>query len=50
MDTKQVEMLIALHICSFLMFQDSGYTSLSDSETNISNNQIKQSVQGDVLG
>ena len=42
-------MLIVLHICSFLMSYDTGYTSLSDSETIVSYNHIKQSVQENVL-
>ena len=48
-DTKRLEVLIVLHICSFFMSYDTDYTSLGDSETIISYSHIKQLVLRDVL-
>lgn len=47
--TKRLEILIVLHICSFLMSYDSSYKSLGDSETVVLCSHMKQSVQRDVL-
>ena len=38
-DTECLEVLIVLHICSFLMSNDSGNMSLGDIETIVSYNQ-----------
>ena len=41
-DTERLKMLIVFHVCSFVMSYDSSNRSLSDIETIVSYNQLKE--------